>query len=207
VYTPDSGDEWGNAVAPFRVLYERGDPNVFLHPSLYYYVTALAYAAAGLSMSDLFVLDPRWFVYAARAVSVLSTAAAIAALHALGARLWNRGAGLFAAALLPVLPLHAVYSRAGPSSSTSSSASCGRWMTPAAPPPTGPGSSPAWIVTFSGGILSFRQRDLSQLRSRRAWWLVVKSVVDVFEVASTSAIAAVRIASPAQPRGSSLGHP
>lgn len=123
-YVPDSGDEWGNTMAPLRMLYERGDPNVFLHPSLYYDVTAVVYAlvfASGkligavdgaLSMTDLFILDDRWFVLAARAVSVFSAVAAMWVLYRLGTSLWNRLAGLTAAALLAVLPVHAVYSEA-----------------------------------------------------------------------------------------------
>lgn len=124
LYTPDSGDEWGNTIAPFRVLFEHGNPGLFFHPSLYYYVTAAVYAAlfavlkltgavdGSLSMTDLFVLDERYFVFAARAVSVLSAALAMWALYALGKSLWDRQAGLMAAALLAVLPLHAVYSEA-----------------------------------------------------------------------------------------------
>lgn len=123
-YVPDSGDEWGNTLTPLRILYEGGNPGSFLHPSLYYYVTAAAYAAvygvaralglidSSLSMADLFVLDERWFVFAARGVSVAAAALAMAALYALGRRLWNRTSGLAAAALLALLPLHAVYSEA-----------------------------------------------------------------------------------------------
>jgi hypothetical protein len=33
LYMPDSGDEWVNTVAPFRVLFDRGNPNAFFHPS------------------------------------------------------------------------------------------------------------------------------------------------------------------------------
>lgn len=123
-WIPDSGDEWGNAVAPLRALYERGNPGLFLHPSLYYDVVAAAYAAmfagvhalglapAAQSMSGLFVLDERWFTWTARAVSVAAGALTMWALYAFGRSLWDRTAGLLAAALLAVLPLHAVYSEA-----------------------------------------------------------------------------------------------
>jgi hypothetical protein len=123
-YTPDSGDEWGNTMAPLRLLFERGDPGVFFHPSLYYYVTGgldaalfgvvkqLGVVPGSASMTDLFVRDERYFVFAARAVSVLSAALAMWALYAFATSLWNRQAGLLAAALLAVLPLHAVYSDA-----------------------------------------------------------------------------------------------
>lgn len=123
-YLADSGDEWGNAIAPLRVLYERGNPGTFIHPALYYEVTAVVDVllfgalalggaiAPGSSMTDLLVRDQSWFVFAARAVSVGSSVLAMAALYVLGRRLWNRTAGLLAAALLAVLPLHAVYSEA-----------------------------------------------------------------------------------------------
>ena len=123
-YVPDSGDEWGNTVAPLRILYERGNPGGFLHPALYYDVTAAAdallFAALKLSggidrtlsMSDLMVAAPRYFVLVARAVSVAAAVLSMAALYGLGRRLWGSLAGLLAAALLAVLPLHAVYSEA-----------------------------------------------------------------------------------------------
>lgn len=123
LHIADSGDEWGNMIAPLRLLYEHGDPNVFLHPALYYYVTAAAYVvvytaskvvgAFGVlaSMTDLFVQEPRVFVYAARAVSVVFAASAIWALYAFGRSLWRRPQGVMAAALLAVLPLHVFYSK------------------------------------------------------------------------------------------------
>jgi hypothetical protein len=122
-YVPDSGDEWGNTLAPLRLLHERGDPGTFLHPSLFYDVVAAADAAVygvlrvsggaggAQSMADLLVRDERWFVYAARTVSLLSGFGAMVALWALGRRLWNPLCGLAAAALLAVLPMHAVYSQ------------------------------------------------------------------------------------------------
>ncbi|MBX3025702.1 glycosyltransferase family 39 protein [bacterium] len=123
-YVPDSGDEWGNTITPLRVLYNHGNPATFLHPSLYYHLTAGAYAAVfgaaralglvdpSLAMADLFVVDDRWFVFTARAVSVLSATLALWALHAIGRTLWDRTSGLAAAALLALLPLHAAYSDA-----------------------------------------------------------------------------------------------
>jgi Dolichyl-phosphate-mannose-protein mannosyltransferase len=123
LHVADSGDEWGNTVAPLRLLYEHGDPNVFLHPALYYYVTAAAYAAlywvskligvvgAADSMTDIFVHDQRFFIFAARGVSLASAVLAIGALYAFGRSLWGRRAGLAAAALLAVLPLHVFYSK------------------------------------------------------------------------------------------------
>jgi hypothetical protein len=123
-WIPDSGDEWGNAVAPLRALQQSGNPGLFVHPSLYYDLTAAAYAAmfagvhalglapAAQSMSDLLVLDERWFTWTARAVSVAAAALTMWALYAFGRTLWDRTAGLLAAALLAVLPLHAVYSEA-----------------------------------------------------------------------------------------------
>jgi uncharacterized membrane protein len=123
LYTPDSGDEWGNTIAPFRVLFERGDPTTFFHPSLYYDVTAAVYAVlfwvlkasevvdGSLSMTDVFVRDPRYFVFAARGVSVVSAVLAIAALAVLARTLWRPQEGRLAAALLATFPLHTLYAK------------------------------------------------------------------------------------------------
>lgn len=121
-YLPESGDEWGNTVAPLRALYQWGDPETFFHPSLYYYVTAVAYVAtfstlrlAGLveaeGMADLFLVDDRYFIFAARSVSVLSAVATLWVAYCVGKRIWDRQAGLIAAALLAVMPLHVHYSK------------------------------------------------------------------------------------------------
>ncbi len=122
-YVAESGDEWGNAIASFRVLFELGDPNTFIHPSLYYYATAGAYTvlfatlkvagvtAASGSMTDLFVTEPRWFLYAARTVSVLAAVLSLGAVYAFSRALWGSREGLIAAALVAVLPLHVFYSR------------------------------------------------------------------------------------------------
>lgn len=123
LYVPDSGDEWGNTVAPFRILLDRGNPDTFFHPALYYYVTAAAYVGiysfakaagvvnAALSMTDLFVLDQRYFVFAARGVSVLASGFTFWAVYALGKSLWHRQEALTAAALVAVLPGHVLYSK------------------------------------------------------------------------------------------------
>lgn len=123
-YVADSGDEWGNTLAPLRLLYAHGNPGSFLHPSLFYDVTAAAYAGVygalrlggriprTATIADLLVRDERYLVLTARAVSLLAGVAAMAALWALGRRLWNGLSGLAAAALLAVLPLHAIYTQA-----------------------------------------------------------------------------------------------
>jgi hypothetical protein len=123
-YVPDSGDEWGNTIAALRVLYERGNPGTFFHPSLYYYavaaVDAFVIAAAklvgavprGASITDVFVLDERYFVYAARGVSVAAGVAAMWVIYRLGASLWGRTSGLAAAALIAVCLPYALISDA-----------------------------------------------------------------------------------------------
>ncbi len=121
-YIAESGDEWGNTIAPFRVLYEWGDPNTFFHTSLYYYVTALAYAVwfgvlrltnaiGAMSMTDLLVHDQSYFVLVARGVSTAAAVLTIAAVYRLAAKVWNRHAGLIAAALVATLPIHVQYSK------------------------------------------------------------------------------------------------
>lgn len=119
-YVPTSGDEWGNTLAPLRMWAESGNPGTFFHPSLYYGVTAVAYAvvAWGARLSgavapgtaiDLFVAEPQWLVYTARAVSLAGAALAMWGLYAFGRWLWTRRAGLLAAALLAVVPVQAAH--------------------------------------------------------------------------------------------------
>ncbi len=122
-YVADSGDEWGNTVAPLRLLHQVGDPGTFFHPSLYYYATSVAYllvygvarvaGASGAleSMTDLFVLDERSFVLAARVVSTLAALLTIAGVYWIGRTMWSSHAGLISASLLALLPAHLHYSK------------------------------------------------------------------------------------------------
>jgi len=122
VYAADSGDEWGNTMAPLRMLFEHGDPVTFFHPSFYYDLTAAAYTlvfgALKLlgtiqrpdSMADVLVKDRYVFICTARAVSALSGALAIWLQYRFGKSLWQRTNGLLAAALLAAFPLHILYS-------------------------------------------------------------------------------------------------
>ena len=97
----------------------------FLHPSLYYDVTAVVVRRAlrrvhalgivdrSLSMAGLVRPRPALVRVRRAAVSVaVRRRLAMWALYALGRALWDRLSGLAAAALLAVLPLHAVYSPA-----------------------------------------------------------------------------------------------
>src|SRR5690606_36635277 len=100
-YVPDSGDEWGNTLAPLNILVDRGNPGTFFHPALAYEATALAYAGAygiaratgrltaDASPADLLVHDERWYTYAARGVSVAAACVALAAVGALATALWS----------------------------------------------------------------------------------------------------------------------
>lgn len=121
LYVPDTGDEWGNTIAPFRVLYE-ADPQTFFHPSLFYDVTAAAYAlvfwllksvggiAASMSITDVFFSQPDIFIFTARGVSVAAAVLSLWAVYRLARSLWGWQAGLAAAALLAAFPLHVLYS-------------------------------------------------------------------------------------------------
>jgi hypothetical protein len=123
LHVAESGDEWGNTVAALRVLYERGNPGAFIHPALYYDVTAALFAlvfaalrlaglAAGASTpAELLVVDQRAFLYAARALSLLAAVCALGLLQRIGRGLWSNVAGWGAAALLALLPLHVLYAK------------------------------------------------------------------------------------------------
>jgi hypothetical protein len=129
IYRAESGDEWGNTILPLRMLYEQGNPRSFIHPSLYYSLTAAADAAlfgllklagvvdASSTMSDVLLADHRYFTFAARWVSLLCALLTLWAAYRLGRSLWQRRGGLAAAALLAVLPLHVHLFQDGPGGS------------------------------------------------------------------------------------------
>jgi 4-amino-4-deoxy-L-arabinose transferase-like glycosyltransferase len=96
---------------------------VFIHPALYYDITAAAYAlmfaaarvlgigGAASTPVELLVFDQRYFIYTARAVSLLSAVWALGLLRHIGKSLWSSTAGWAAAALLALLPLHVTYAK------------------------------------------------------------------------------------------------
>lgn len=83
------------------LMVELADPTIWrldLHPPLYY---ALLWAWCGLSMGDVWV----------RSLSVLFGLATLPVVFALGARLFSREAGAWAATFLALLHMHVWYSR------------------------------------------------------------------------------------------------
>jgi hypothetical protein len=113
-YNPDEAPILNRALA-----FAKGDPNPhnFLYPSLYFYALFvwevlffLAGRVAGLFDSLVafqreFFTNPTRLVLAGRALTALFGIVTVPALYAFGARLYNRTAGLAAAAFLAAAPI------------------------------------------------------------------------------------------------------
>lgn len=105
-YHPDEGVK----VRVVQRMLQTGslNPQYFLHPTQLLYLTALVGRA---QMSFGALATPQNVVFAGRAVSCAAGVASIVLLALIGRRLINRHAGLVAASLLAVSPLHVTCSR------------------------------------------------------------------------------------------------
>src|SRR6478672_5276770 len=119
VYNPDEVAIMSRALA-----FAKGDlnPHNFLYPSLYFYVlfawegltAAVAVAVRAVdsfgAFQREFFLDPTRVFVAGRLLTALLGAATVVATGVLGSRISSRFAGVFAALLLAVAPLHVLNS-------------------------------------------------------------------------------------------------
>lgn len=115
VYNPDEVAIMSRALA-----FAKGDlnPHNFLYPSLYFYVlfawegltavlaVALGQVASFGAFQREFFLDPTRVYVAGRLLTALCGTATVAATYALGRRVAGSAAGLMAAAVVAVAPLH-----------------------------------------------------------------------------------------------------
>jgi 4-amino-4-deoxy-L-arabinose transferase-like glycosyltransferase len=111
-------DEEKIAVAVLSILHGDFNPHFFLYPSLFIYLTAVAYAGlAGLeralgltpavvSLAARAVIDPSRLHLVARGVAAASGVATIVVLYAAASELFSRRAASVASALLAVAFLH-----------------------------------------------------------------------------------------------------
>jgi len=108
-------DDWYNVVRGLRALYERLDPSYFIHPALYYELSAILYAVvrAWLSIAGklpdgflgYFLVHQVYFLDLARSASVAYGALAVAASVWLGSLLSGAAGGLLAGSIVASLPL------------------------------------------------------------------------------------------------------
>lgn len=111
------GDEWYAAWRSWCVLFERGNPGNFLHPALFYEAGAALFGALSLgfhSTADVltdFVLHEAKYLQALQLLAAFFGALTVPVVFELGRRVSGWRAGVVAAGILAVLPLHVEYSQ------------------------------------------------------------------------------------------------
>jgi hypothetical protein len=116
------GDEWYTAWRSWSVLFERGNPGNFLHPALFYDAGAALFSGLYLagrmsgafhSPVDLladFVLHEAKYLQALQLLAAVFGALTVPVVFELARRIGGWRAGLVAAGILAILPLHVEYS-------------------------------------------------------------------------------------------------
>jgi hypothetical protein len=117
------GDEWYTVWRAWSVLFEGGNPGNFYHPALFYDAGAALFSGRYLvgrmsgafhSPVDLladFVLDDAKYLQALQLLAAVFGALTVPVVFELGRRIAGWRAGLVAAAMLAVLPMHVLYSQ------------------------------------------------------------------------------------------------
>ncbi len=117
------GDEWYTAWRSWSVLFERGNPGNFLHPALFYEAGAALFSGLYLvgrlsgafhSPVDLladFVLHEAKYLQALQLLAAVFGALTVPVVFELARRIGGWRAGLVAAGILAILPLHVEYSQ------------------------------------------------------------------------------------------------
>ncbi len=108
-------DEYGHFVPEAVAMFHHGlNPHYFINPPALTYLLHVVFAVwfgGGASVSHEFALHPDHFFLLARVTVALLGTASVWLLYLVGARLFNRGVGLFAAALMAVAFLPVLYGR------------------------------------------------------------------------------------------------
>src|SRR3989449_6479306 len=117
------GDEWYAAWRSWCVLFERGNPGNFLHPALFYEAGAALFSGLYLvgklsgafhSTADLlidFVLYEAKYLQALQLLAGVFGALTVPVVFELGRRIRGWRAGVIAAGIFAILPLHVEYSQ------------------------------------------------------------------------------------------------
>ncbi len=117
------GDEWYTAWRSWSVLFERGNPGNFLHPALFYDAGAALFSGCYLAgklagafhapvdlLAD-FVLHEAKYLRALQLLVAVFGALTVPVVFELARRIGGWRAGLVAAGILTLLPLHVQYSQ------------------------------------------------------------------------------------------------
>jgi len=115
--------EWDNITRILMLIFEQGNPHYFIHPGLFYYISAsfllapfivykLFFAgSAPLSILVRLFLEHEGLVaFYLRLVPVMFGTLSIVAVYKIARMIWDTKAGLFSALLCCLLPLHIQYS-------------------------------------------------------------------------------------------------
>ena len=117
------GDEWYAAWRAWSVLFEGGDPGNFLRPALFYDAGAALFAGlylvgrltgafhAPVDLLADFVLHEARYLEALQLLAATFGALTVPVVFELARRIRGWSAGLIAAGMLAVLPLHVLYSQ------------------------------------------------------------------------------------------------
>jgi hypothetical protein len=123
VVVSDQG-EWDNITRILLLIFENGNPHYFIHPTLFYYISAsfllvpffvykilLAGTVPVSILVRLFLEHEGAVAFYLRFVPVIFGTLSILMVYKIAKRVWDANAGLFSALLVCLLPLHIQYSR------------------------------------------------------------------------------------------------
>lgn len=108
-------DPWYNIIRSLKVIYDKLNPEYFIHPSLYYYIQAFIYCfyylitkifANHLSLLELFLLKEGNFVLLSRFISVTFGIFSLLLIYKIGKELYNEKVGLISCLIFSLLPIH-----------------------------------------------------------------------------------------------------
>lgn len=117
------GDEWYTVWRAWSVLFDGGNPGNFYHPALFYEAGAALFSGRYLTGSasgvfhspvDLladFVLDETKYLQALQLLAAVFGALTVPAVFEVARRIGGWRAGLVAAGILAILPVHVLYSQ------------------------------------------------------------------------------------------------
>jgi 4-amino-4-deoxy-L-arabinose transferase-like glycosyltransferase len=116
--------EWDNITRILMLIFENGNPHYFIHPTLFYYISAgfllipfivFKFLYAGTAQVSvlvrLFLEHEGAVAFYLRFIPIIFGTLSILIVYKIAKRIWDTKAGLFSALLCCLSPLHIQYSR------------------------------------------------------------------------------------------------